>query len=83
MPALAEVVHAGGVYRLPVILRDGEDGYVIATCPILPGTTTQGGTRDEALANIREAIVLALESAAEEGGAPPATYAVERVEVIA
>lgn len=83
MAALTEIVHAGGVYRLPVILREGEDGYIVATCPLLPGTTTQGRTREEALANIHEAAVLALESAAEEGWTPPTSFSVERVEVTA
>jgi predicted RNase H-like HicB family nuclease len=81
MATLEETVRTGGVYRLPVVLRDGEDGYIIATCPVLPGTITQGRTREEALANIREAIILALESAEEEGWTPPTRYAVERVEV--
>ena len=81
MTTLAEVVQAGNVYRLPVILREGEDGYIVASCPLLPGTTTQGRTREEVLANIREAALLALESAAAEGWTPPASYAVEQVEV--
>jgi predicted RNase H-like HicB family nuclease len=81
VPMLAEVVHAGDVYRLPVILREGEDGYIVAICPILPGTTSQGRTREEALTIIREAIALALESAAEEGWALPFSYSVEQVEV--
>jgi len=47
---------------LPVVLRQGEDGWVVAECPVLPGCISQGRTRDEALANIREAILLCLES---------------------
>jgi predicted RNase H-like HicB family nuclease len=39
-----------------VTLEKGEDGYVIAECPALPGCVSQGKTREEALANIREAI---------------------------
>ena len=39
-----------------VTLEVGEDGYVIAECPAMPGCVSQGKTRDEALANIREAI---------------------------
>lgn len=39
-----------------VTLEMGEDGYVIAECPGLPGCMSQGKTREEALANIREAI---------------------------
>lgn len=39
-----------------VNLEEGEDGYIIAECPALPGCMSQGKTREEALANIREAI---------------------------
>lgn len=43
--------------KLKVVLqRDEEDGGYIATCPALPGCVSQGETRPEALANIREAI---------------------------
>ena len=45
-----------------VILRTGEDGFIVAECPSLPGCITQGRTKSEALANIREAIELTLES---------------------
>lgn len=39
-----------------VTLTDGEDGYIVAECPALPGCVSQGKTREQALANIREAI---------------------------
>jgi predicted RNase H-like HicB family nuclease len=39
-----------------VTLSEGEDGYLIAECPALPGCVSQGKTREEALQNIREAI---------------------------
>ena len=39
-----------------VIIYPGEDGYYVAECPSLPGCTSQGRTRDEAVTNIREAI---------------------------
>jgi predicted RNase H-like HicB family nuclease len=54
--------------RLPVVLRPGEDGWIVAECPVLPGCISQGRTRDEALANIREAIELCLESGDEPKG---------------
>lgn len=39
-----------------VLLEEGEDGYIVAECPALPGCISQGRTSEEALANIREAI---------------------------
>jgi predicted RNase H-like HicB family nuclease len=44
-----------------------DDGVWIAECPAIPGCVSQGLTRDEALANIREAIGLCLEVRAERG----------------
>jgi predicted RNase H-like HicB family nuclease len=46
--------------NFPVLLHPGEDGFILVECPALPGCLTQGRTREEALANIREAIELAL-----------------------
>jgi predicted RNase H-like HicB family nuclease len=39
-----------------VIVYPGEDEYWVAECPSLPGCVSQGKTREEAIANIREAI---------------------------
>ena len=39
-----------------VFIYPGEDGYWVAECPSLPGCISQGTTREEAVANIREAI---------------------------
>jgi predicted RNase H-like HicB family nuclease len=47
---------------LPVVLKPGEDGWIVAECPVLAGCVSQGRTREEALANIREAILLCLEA---------------------
>ncbi len=44
-----------------------EDGVRIAECPSIPGCVSQGNTREEAFANIREAIVACLEVRAERG----------------
>ena len=60
--------------RLPVVLISGEDGYVVAECPILPGCISQGKTREEALVNIKEAIELCLESREEEGWTLPGAH---------
>lgn len=53
-----------------VILYPGEDGYWVAECPNLPGCISQGKTKAEARANIREAIV-GYEAALEEMEADP------------
>ena len=42
--------------QFTVVLDEGEKGYVIASCPSLPGCHSQGRTEEEALQNIREAI---------------------------
>jgi len=55
----------------------GEDGWIVADCPSLPGCVSQGHTRDEALANIKEAMELWLEVEAEQSGAPPQPVEVE------
>ena len=39
-----------------VLLYPGEDGYWVAECPSLVGCVSQGATRQEAIANIKEAI---------------------------
>lgn len=40
-----------------VIIYPGEDGYWVAECPSLPGCISQGETREQAIVNIREAIL--------------------------
>ena len=45
-----------------VLLSPGEDGFVVAQCPDFAGCITQGKDEADALANIREAIELCLES---------------------
>ena len=47
-----------------VVIYAGEDNYWVAECPSLPGCISQGKTKEQAIANIREAIegyVLTLE----------------------
>jgi len=39
-----------------VVIYRGEDGYWVAECPSLPGCISQGKTREDAVANAREAI---------------------------
>ncbi len=46
---------------LKISIEKGEDGFFVASVPSLKGCWSQGKTREEALANIREAIELYLE----------------------
>jgi predicted RNase H-like HicB family nuclease len=39
-----------------VSLETAEDGWIVATCPALPGCVSQGRDEEEALENIKEAI---------------------------
>jgi predicted RNase H-like HicB family nuclease len=48
-------------HKYLVTLTAGEDGYVVAECPSLPGCVSQGKTREEALKNIQEAIEAIIE----------------------
>ena len=65
-----------------VLLYPGDDGYVVAEVPSLPGCVSQGKTRDEALVNVREAISLH-EEVLRERGEPIPEDNVELVEVAA
>ncbi len=49
-----------------VVFESGEDGYVAAFVPALPGCHTQGRTLAEAVQNVKEAIGLYLEVASEK-----------------
>ena len=42
--------------KLHVMIERDETGYYVAEVPALPGCLSQGKTREEALANIKEAI---------------------------
>ena len=53
--------------KLTVILERDESGMVVAECPSIPGCVSQGRTEQEAIANIREAMVACLEVRAEQG----------------
>ena len=50
-----------------VVIYLGEDGYWIAECPSLSGCISQGKTRQEAIANIKEAIEGYIVSLEEDG----------------
>ena len=65
--------------KLPVTLERDETGMIVSECPSIPGCVSQGATEEEALANIREAIIGCLEVRAEQG--LPLTVRTVEVEV--
>jgi predicted RNase H-like HicB family nuclease len=53
--------------KLSVTLEQDKTGMIIAECPAIPGCVSQGATEEEAVANIREAVVGCLEARADAG----------------
>jgi len=49
------------IMTVKVIVKQGEDGYFVASCPSLKSCWSQAKDRQEARKNIREAIALYLE----------------------
>jgi len=66
--------------RFAITLEKDEDGFIIASCPALQGCYSQGKTKEEALANVREAIKGYIASMRKHGEKIPITE-VEEVEV--
>jgi predicted RNase H-like HicB family nuclease len=64
-----------------VVIEQDEDGMFVAECTSLPGCISQGKTRAEALANIKDAIVGYLESVKKHGDPLPPPISEEVVEV--
>jgi len=64
-----------------VIIEQDEDGMYVAECPALPGCISQGKTREEAKANIKDAIEGYLESLRKHDEPIPPPIEEEIVEV--
>ena len=85
----SEIVSAGTsngevrALKLLVVFETDEDGWVVASCPTLPGCHSQGRTRAEALRNIGEAIRGYLASMREHGAPTPSSSEFEVVQVTA
>ncbi len=63
--------------KLRVVLEPSDEGGFTAIVPALPGCISEGDTREEALANIQEAIRLYLEPVDEDTAASPDAEVVE------
>jgi len=53
---LAGEAKEGWSMKLHVVVEQDEAGYYAAEVPALPGCLSQGKTRDEAIANVKEAV---------------------------
>ncbi|MCA9737904.1 MAG: type II toxin-antitoxin system HicB family antitoxin [Gemmatimonadetes bacterium] len=67
--------------RYRVLIDQDEDGVFVAQVPSLPGCVSQGRTRAEAIANVKEAIAGYLESLDAHGDPVPPAITEEIVEV--
>ena len=72
-------LHKGGITlrRFRVILEPNELGGYTVTVPLLPECISEGDTKEEALANIKEAIELYMKSLEADGEPIPTEEAVE------
>jgi len=52
--------------KLQIVFEPSDDGGYTVTVPVLPGCISEGDSREDALANIKEAIELYLESAEDD-----------------
>jgi predicted RNase H-like HicB family nuclease len=63
--------------RYRVVLEPGKDGWIVATVPAVKGCISQGRTREEALTNIKDALLGILEARKEKGWPIPEETEVE------
>jgi predicted RNase H-like HicB family nuclease len=45
---------------LTIVYEDGDDGWIVASIPAVPGVLSQGRTREEARENVLDALALML-----------------------
>lgn len=66
--------HATGIvvdvpeFDLTILFENGEDGWIVASIPAVPGVLSQGRTRDEARENVLDALALMLSPEPVEAG---------------
>jgi predicted RNase H-like HicB family nuclease len=67
--------------RYTAILEHEPDGGFAVSVPALPGCVSQGNTRDEAIANIREAAELYIDDCIASGDPEPSEAGKEFIEL--
>jgi len=65
--------------KLRIVLEPSEDGGYTAIVPALPGCLSEGESREEALANVQEAIELYLEPVEDDWELSPDAEVLELV----
>ena len=55
-PRSATVSGMSESLRVTIVFEPGEDGWVVASIPEVPGASSQGRTRDEARENVIDAL---------------------------
>lgn len=63
--------------KLKIVLEPSDEGGFTVIVPSLPGCISEGRTRQEALINIKEAVLLYLEPVADDLNYPPDSEIVE------
>ena len=66
--------------RMTILYEEGDEGWIVASVPEVPGTHSQGRTREEARANVIDALatILTPDEDLAEGDAEPLVLTVER-----
>jgi predicted RNase H-like HicB family nuclease len=74
-------INGEGTRKFAITLEQDEDGFIIVSCPALPGCHSQGRTEEEAVNNIKEAIRGYVASLRRHGEPIPSITEVREVEV--
>jgi predicted RNase H-like HicB family nuclease len=64
-----------------VLIEQDEDGFYTAHVPSLPGCISQGSTRDDVMKNIKEAVIVYIESLKAHNEPIPPSIQEELIEV--
>ena len=68
--------------RVTIVFEQGDDGWIVASIPEVPGATSQGRTREEARANVIDALRGILELRFGEHAAATTAVESEPLEVV-
>lgn len=67
--------------KFRIVIEQDEDGKFIASCPALPGCVSDGATRAEAMANVKDAVEGCLASMLKSGDPIPAPLSEDVIDV--